>query len=56
MAQLREMVYGDQGTTMNFLNYVMNQKYWKWSKNSGWDGWDTVWNAGAEPLQDVNAT
>jgi hypothetical protein len=29
MAQLREMVYGDQGTTMNFLNYVMNQKYWK---------------------------
>jgi hypothetical protein len=25
MAQLRKMVYGDQGTTVNFINDIMNQ-------------------------------
>jgi hypothetical protein len=25
MAQLRKMVYGEQGKTMNFINYIMNQ-------------------------------
>jgi hypothetical protein len=25
MSQLRKMVYGDQGITMNFMNCIMNQ-------------------------------
>jgi len=25
---------------MNFMNNKMNQKYLRWSKQEGWDGWD----------------
>jgi hypothetical protein len=27
MAQIRKMVYGDQGMTMNSINYIMSQIY-----------------------------
>jgi hypothetical protein len=43
VAQLRKMEYGDQGISMNFITYIMKAGI-------------PFYNAGAEPLQEINST
>jgi hypothetical protein len=40
ISQLRKTTYGSQSITMNFINYIMKQIQWKWSKQDGWGGWE----------------